>query len=257
MKILPPITKTQKQILLFLLKFRFTTVSQLQKYLNHKNHHRINNWLTNLKDKKYICVIKDSKDITKPYIYCLNTQARYLLKEIGVENEIFLNRLYKEKSLTSLFKNHCLFLVEVYLFFLTHKENDSKLVFCTPQDLVGFEYLPEELDAYIAVVTNTGTKRYFLELFDEYKNSAGKARFAVRKYISYCEDGAWQANTNNSPLPSVLLILPDERRRKHINFYSKAKLGKTFEEVSLYLTTQDIIRFSKTTQNIWQKVELT
>jgi len=257
MKTLPPITKTQKQILLFLLKFRFTTVSQLQKYLNHKNHHRINNWLTDLKDKKYICVNKDSKDITKPYIYCLNTQARHILRQNIDISKIFLNRLYKEKNLTNIFKNHCLFIVDVYLFFLTHKEKDAKLSFCTPQDLVGFDYLPEDLDAYIAVETNEGTKRYFLELFDEYKSSAGKARYAVRKYISYCEDGSWQANTDSSPLPSVLFILPDERRRKHIYYYSKAKLGKTFEEVSLFLTTQDIIRFSKTTQNIWQKVEST
>ena len=255
MKTLPPITKTQKLILLFLLKFRFTTVSQLQKYLNHKNHHRINNWLTDLKDKKYICVIKDPKDITKPYIYCLNTPTRHILKENINISDIFLNRLYKEKNLTDRFKNHCLFMVDVYLFFLTHKEKDAKLSFCTPQDLVGFDYLPEDLDAYIAVETKEGTKRYFLELFDEYKPSAGQARFSIRKYITYSEDGNWQANTDNSPLPSILLILPDERRRKHVFHYGKAKLEKTFEEISLFLTTQDIIRFSKTGQNIWQKVE--
>lgn len=255
MKYLPPITKTQKQILFFLLKFRFTTVSQLQKYLNHKNHHRINSWLTDLKDKKYICSIKDPKDITKPYIYCLSSQARHILKEDSTVSEVFLNRLYKEKSLTNAFKNHRLFLVDIYLFFLTHKEDGTKLTFCTPQDLDGFDYLPEEMDAYIAVETDEGTKRYFLELFDNYKKSAGKARFAVRKYITYVEDGSWQANTDNSPLPSILLILPDERRKKHVYHYGKAKLGKTFEDISIFLTTQDTIRFSKNPQNIWLKVE--
>ncbi len=254
MKNLPTITKTQKQIILFLLKFRFITTLQLQKYLNHKNHHRINEWLHDLKEKGYISVIMDSKDITKPRIFCLNTKARHLLKDNKNVSDDFLNRLYKEKSLTSVFKNHCLFLVDIYLFFLAHMDKDAKLTFFTQHELSVFDYYPEELDAYIAVQTKTGTKRYFLELFDEYKQSAGKARFGVRKYVTYCEDGSWQANTDNSPFPSIMFVLQDERRRKHIYHYGKAKLEKTFEEVSLFLTTQDTIRFNKSGKNVWEPV---
>ena len=36
-----PIAKTQKQLLLLFYKFRFFTIRQLQKYLNHKDPHRI------------------------------------------------------------------------------------------------------------------------------------------------------------------------------------------------------------------------
>lgn len=252
MKTLPLITKTQKQIIFLLLKFRFITISQLQKYLNHKNHHRINEWLNDLEDKKYISVIKDAKNITKSHIFCLNTQARHILKE-GC-NEDFLNRLYKEKKLSVAFKNHCLFIVDIYLFFLSQKEKDAKLHFLTQQDLTDFDYLPEDLDAYIAVEGKDGTNRYFLELFDEYKKSAGQARFAIRKYINYCEEGSWQANTENSPFPSILFIQPDERRKKHIYHYGKAKLEKTFEDISFFQTTQNAVRFSKGKTNIWQKV---
>jgi hypothetical protein len=255
MKTLPPITKSQKQIILFLYKFRFTTTSQLQKHFNHKDSKRIKEWLKDLRQKKYITAVVDSKDITKPYIYCLASLSRQVLKENKDISEDFLNRIYKEKNLTKTFKEHCLFLVDIYLFFLSQKDKNSKMAFCTPQDLESFDYLPKDLDAYIAVETNGTIKRYFLELFDEYKDKTGVIRYSFRKYVTYFEDGTWQANTNNNPLPSIFFVMASERRRAFVSHYGKAKLEKTFEDISLYVTTQNIIRFSKQGQNIWQKVE--
>lgn len=191
--------------------------------------------------------------MTKPFIFCLNTLARQILKEQNFNGDL-LNRLYKEKWLKENFRNHCLFIVDIYLFFLSNKEKDSKLAFCTKQDLVNFDYLPDDLDVYIAVETKEGTKRYFLDLFDEYRKPAGVARFAIRKYITYCEDGNWQANIKNSTFPTLLFVVADERRRKHLHMYGKAKLAKTFQDISLFLTTQDTIRFSKDQTNIWKEV---
>ena len=253
MKTLPPITKTQKQLIFLLLKFRFTTTSQLQKYFNHKNHHRINEWIKDLEDKEYISVVKDSKDITKPYIFCLNTKARYILENKGDKN--FLNGLYKERKLSKLFKQHCLFIFAIYLFFLSQKDKKSKMTFCTQQDLGGVDYLPKDLDAYIAVETNGVTKRYFLELFDEYRDKTGVIRYSVRKYLTYFENGEWKASTNNSPIPSIFFVMANERRRGFVSHYGNAKLKKSYENISLYTTTQDAIRFSKNAQNIWKKVE--
>ena len=255
MKTLPSITKSQKQIILFLHKFRFTTTSQLQKYFKHKNHHRINEWLNDLKEKKYISAVVDSKDITKSYIYCLSSGSRHVLKENKDVSKEFLNRIYKEKSLSKAFKEHCLFLADIYLFFLSQKDKNSKMAFCTPQDLESFDYLPKDLDAYIAVETNGVTRRYFLELFDEYRDKTGVIRYSVRKYLTYFQDGSWQANTNNSPSPSIFFVMSSERRKAFVSHYGKAKLAKTFENISLFLTTQDTIRFNKSAQNIWQRVE--
>lgn len=251
----PPITKSQKKIILFLLKFRFTTTSQQQKYFNHKDPKRIKEWLKDLRKKKYIVAIVDYKDITKPYIYCLASGSRHILKENKEISKSFLNRIYKEKNLTKIFKEHCLFLVDTYLFFLSQKDKKSKMAFCTPQDLESFDYLPKDLDAYIAVETNGETKRYFLELFDEYKDKTGIIRYSIRKYLTYFQDGSWQANTDDSPTPSIFFVMANERRRAFVSHYGKAKLAKTFENISLYLTTQDLIRFGNGKVNIWKKVE--
>ena len=253
MKTLPPITKSQKQIILFLLKFRFTKTSQLQKHFKHKDSKRIKEWLKDLRKKKYITAVVDYKNITQPYIYCLASMSRRIVKE-NISDD-FLNRIYKEKSRSKIFKNHWLFLVDIYLFFLSQKDKKSKMAFCTPQDLESFDYLPKDLDAYIAVETNGVTKRYFLELFDEYKDKTGVIRYSVRKYLDYFQDGSWQASTNNSPLPSVFFIMANERRRAFVSHYGKAKLAKSFENISLFVTTQDTIRFSKSSQNIWRQVE--
>ena len=49
--------------------------------------------------------------------------------------------------------------------------------------------------------------------------------------------------------------MSSERRKAFVSHYGKAKLAKTFEDISLFLTTQDTIRFNKSAQNIWKKVE--
>jgi hypothetical protein len=173
------ITNKQKLILLLLYKFRFSTVNQLQSYFNHKDPHRIREWLKDLKDKNYIYAVIESKDITKPHIYCLASGSRKILKEEN-SNKDFLNRIYKERNLSKEFKNHCLFIFEIYLFFRTQQEKDSTLNFCTKQDVADFDYLPDDLDAYIEVGGKNYLNRFFLELFDDYRKSAGETRYAVR-----------------------------------------------------------------------------
>lgn len=254
MKNLPTITKSQKLILLFLLKFRFTKINQLQKHFNHKDNKRIKEWLKDLRKKKYIYAVVDKKDITKPYIYCLASRAVYNLEDANISEE-FRNRIYKEKSVSRLFKEHLLFIVDIYLFFLSQKDKNSKLAFLTPQDLGNYEYLPKDIDAYIAIETNGKTKRYFLQLFDAYNDKTGLIRFSVRKFIKYSENGDWQANTNNSPMPSILYVMIDERRKAFVGHYGQAKLKKTFEDLSLFVSTQDTIRFNTTGQNIWKQIK--
>lgn len=82
-----------------------------------------------------------------------------------------------------------------------------------------------------------------------------KPRQRIKQYITYSESGEWQANTENSSFPIILFVLPHEQRKKHIYYYGKALLEKTFEDISLFLTTQDLIKGNKENQNIWQKVE--
>lgn len=252
---IPSVTLKQKQIISHLLKFRFLTVKQLQKYFHHRDPHRIKAWLADLKEKRYISVIEDKTDPTKPHIYCLRTKAKYLNESKNYDKK-FLERLYEEKGLSEIFIKHCLFIFDIYLYFLSQQEKGATLHFLTQQDLAGYDFFPEKLpDVYLAVETKSVTDKYFLDLFDEYRKPAGVIRFNIRKYITYCEDRGWQSNTENSPFPSLLFVAPDQKRKKFIFMYGRAKLEKTYEDISLFVTTQDSIRFSKGKTNIWKKVE--
>ena len=198
----------------------------------------------------------DKTDPTKPHVFCCSTKAKYILQKDENCDKTVLERLYKEKGLKENFRNHRLFIVDIYLYFLSRKESDSTLHFLTQQDLIGYDFFPEELpDAYIAVESKDGTEKYFLDLFDEYRNYTGVIRFTVRKYLDYNMGGSWQANTQNSPFPSILFVMPNESRKKFAFMYGRAKLAKSYENISLFTTTQDAIRFAKDKINIWTEVK--
>jgi len=55
-----PITPQQQQILSLLYHFRFLDRSQIQKFMNHKNHKRILLWLNDLNEKTTKAVIEQS-----------------------------------------------------------------------------------------------------------------------------------------------------------------------------------------------------
>lgn len=253
--ILEPRTDIQNQLLFQFYKFRFFTVNQLQQIYNHRDSHRIREWLTDLKEKGYLSVIVDKKDPTIPHIFCLTTKARYILQENEDCDKTFLGRLYKERGIKEIFRKHLLNIVDVYIYFLSQQGKDSTLHFLTQQDLMGYDFFPDEKpDVYIAVENKEGTEKYFLDVFDEYRNTPGKIRFAVRNYISFNGNGDWQANTENSQFPSLLFILANDRRKGFVHHYGKYKLEKTFEDISLFVTTFDSIKFNRSKNNIWQKV---
>ncbi len=253
---LPSITKKQKEILLYLYKFRFLNTHQIQKLLNHKNPNRTLTWIKDLIEKKYINRHYDRKsfeDNTKPAIYYLGAKARYFLKSEKNLDLQQLEYIYSEHRREMKFREHSLFIVTVYLFLLSHKEAEEELKFFTKNDLNGYDYFPQPLpDAFIAVKGQNTTKRYFLDLFDEYTPPFA-LRQRVRKYLEYADNSDWDENTDSAPIPSVLIICPTESLKTHINIYAKSLLEKTFEDkVSLYLTTK--AKMGSNSNDIWQKV---
>lgn len=257
--ILPKITTTQKQILFLLFKFRFLTTLHVQILLKHKNPKRTQSWLKDLKDKNYIGMIyfrNSRKDNTKPAIYYLKPQARFILKENLDCDEKALNKIYKENTRREKFIMHCLSLADIYLFFLSQKKETEELNFFTQNELGTYTYFPQELpSAYIALRTPTGTRRYFLDLFDEY-TPPWVLRSRVKQYIRYAEDGVWEERTKENKIPSIFFVCPTDTLKSHIYFYTKSLLEKEYEEkITLFLTTKTRLKLSQNTQNIWEKVE--
>lgn len=256
---LPPITNKQKQILLFLYKFRFLTTHHFQKLLNHKNPKRIQLWLKDLKNKQYIthlAIQNTFTDKNKPYVYHLATKARHILKNDASCDLPVLERIYKEKKRKESFINHCLTLADVYLFFAAQKELNEELYFFTETDLVDYEHLPDPLPSvYIAVKSKEDTRRYFLELFYPYA-TAGVLRYRFRAYLKYASSGTWEANESDKPFPKVLFICPSKRLKNHLSFYAMGVYKKSYEErINLFVTTETMLLHGDG-GNIWEKVNM-
>jgi hypothetical protein len=253
---LPPYTKSQKKIIYHLYKFRYLSIRQLQSFFNHKDPKRIKAWASDLKDKKYIDVIKDEHDRTKPYIFCLSQKARHILEREEDIDKNFLERLYKEKTYSEEFVQRHLFIADTYKYFLKTKEKESELSFFTKQDLKGYDYFPDEIpDAYIDLQENNNNSRYFLDYFDN-KAKAGNIRFRIKSYFEYYDEGSWQDNTDHAPFPGILLIIQDKYLKKHAYYYAQALLKKSMtNDIEIFVALQDSIKFPQDDIRVWDNVE--
>src|SRR5260221_3449581 len=252
---LPTYTKKQKQIIDYLYQFRFLNTKHFQKLFNHKDPHRIKAWLKDLVDKQYLeSDYKKNVFPQKPGVYSLTKIARKLLKQDKDSSLSVLDLVYRRKGLSEQFINHHLTIADIYLFFLSQKEKNSKLQFFTKYDLVEYEYLkPLALDAYIATKTKEETTRYFLHLFDPY-TPPFVYRKKVKKYLKYYDEDSWKENTKGPTFPGVLFICHSEAAKKHVMHFAKAVLEREYEKkYSLYVTTMKIILSG--TDKIWGEVK--
>lgn len=254
---LPKITSSQIKIIKEIYKFRFINTHQFQKLFNHKDPTTVKEWLKDLKEKKYInsdYIRDDFANNTKPAKYFLAPLGRRFLKgQKGFDIDV-LEKVYKEKGRKPVFKDHCIEICNMKIFLLRQKKKDEELKFFTQSNLTKYQYFPEtDLDAYIVIQGKKKTRRFFLHIFKD-SDPIWLPRQKIKDYIKYFEENTWQENTDNSPFPVILFVLPSQNLKTHIFKYGKAVLEKAVTtNLNLFLTTKQIIKSGD--KNIWQKVE--
>ena len=247
------------EILNLLYRFRFLNRIQIQTILNHKHHSRITTWLKELTEQEYIKQYYDKKLAALPAVYSLGTEGRKYLKanpeNIKNITPNLLDRVWREDNFSLEFRNHCLFLVDIYLSLLSlTQKTKAKLNFYTQTDIYGTQYLilPNP-DAYFAITETKGSiKRYFLDIFDDIPPRAMRKR--ARQYFTYFSEGYWQDHTDK-PFPDIILIFPNPRLQKHLYYYIQQKLENE-SDLHFYLTTWGKIKTMGICKEILQKVKL-
>ncbi len=234
----PKVTPKQLEILIYLYRFRFLNRSHIQQLLHHKDSKTINVWLKDLTDKNIIGRQYSTKlkENTKPAIYYLIAKSRQIITgESGVDEKLLKKRIYREKTRSLRFIDHCLTLADFYLKLLNASDKE-RLYFFTKTDLSTHYYLPyNRPDAYIAKEKGKTIKRYFLDIVDE-----GTPRFILRKrieqFIEYYDSNRWQEETGH-PFPSILLLCPNEEMKAYLQKYISQKLEEEIQaDIDFYLT---------------------
>lgn len=249
------ITSKQYQILILLYRYRFLNRHQIQYMMGHAQKNRINSWLKDLTDT-HIIGRKFSRKLhtnNQAAIYHLATKSRSILNDDDSTDARILRRVYREKVRSQRLINHCLLTADLFLLLSRELKSSQELHFFTKVDLVKHYYFPfKRPDAYVAIKSNSDTKRYFLEIIDP-----GTPRFMIRKqlsnYFDYFDEGSWQATTNY-PNPTLLFICPDETLQGFLQRYIQQLLEEELVEVDMYTTTSDLIQTYQSEVNVWWQV---
>lgn len=238
------------EILSLLYRFRFLTRKQIQAMLNHKYPSRIFSWLDELKDDDYLNYTYTKNFDNLPAIYSLGKNGVKHLRKIGIISGK-ADRVRKEQKCSNNFRELCLIIGDIYLSLL--KLPEAKIHFYTKTDLSGMEHLiSPHPDAYFAIDSKSGIKRYFLEIFSENLRS-NILRHRVKAYLTYYESDDWQDNTDK-PFPEIILVCPNTKAKNHLYYYISQKLDED-DHPNVYLTTKEAILASGLTKGVLEKIQ--
>ncbi|HHT9136976.1 MAG TPA: hypothetical protein ACFYEK_07000 [Candidatus Wunengus sp. YC60] len=254
----PKLKKGQDKIIHALFQYRFLHSKQLQIFLKHKSPSRINDWLKELTERKYITQYYDKTFASLPAVYSLGIKSRKYIKnnpDFKNINPVLLDRIWKVHTLSPQFRERCQLVANIYLSLVAlSTKTKAKLNFSTQTDLYGMEYMIlDNPDAYFSIVEKDKTvSRYFLDIFDDVAYS--KLHLRIRQYFYYYDKEYWQDNTGK-PFPNIMLVCPSERIKYHLFYYIQGKLDRA-PDLNFYLTTRDQIIAKGINRDVLKKVEL-
>ncbi len=261
---LPKITEKQNEITDLVFKFRFANRKQIQRLLKHKDPKRINVWLKDLVDKKYLGKIYSHKllENTKPAIYYLHNNGilwikRRLEEEFETLDFKCFKKFYQDKHASLTFINHCVTLCEFYVQFKEYEREKNKskntleYYFETKTEMwikKQLELYPDEdfneikqyiPDLFIEKVNNPEyktikTSTFFLELFDPHMPRYA-IKYRIKQYIKYREKGMdWKlySGTDNK-FPIILLIFPHQQKLNGLTKFINEELTRSYESANI------------------------
>lgn len=245
-----PLNSEQLAVLDWLYKVRFSSSKQIAKYLLKPNQKAIQNKLQILEERGFI-----SKHYDKSYKLA-GRSAEYFLTPKGARqlpadsvNEWAIKSLYKNKTLSQDFVQHCLNLADLALQ-LQAIYGDKLRVF-TRSDMAAFDYFPTWTpDLFLNVKAGSNRRRYFLDLWDDTQPFFVSVRKA-RNYIKYAADDKWPDEAGD--LPTILAICKDEQTQSKLNKQIRYALDGA-DDIAFATTTQEQLGAATVSSKLWHKI---
>ncbi len=254
-------SERQMDILELVYKFRFINRRQIQYLMGHKDARRINAWLKDLIEHKYLGRIYSHKllENTKPAIYFLdNRGVGWTIANYYEDEPKKAKRFYQDKHASERFVNHCVTLAEIYVKWKPQELKKDETHFFTTSTELWYE---EELknirpDAHIETWRDE-LKTYFLDLIEPYVPMYA-VRYKIDQYIEFRSISDEFAPFINFPenTLTVRLILPTQQKLNRIKRYIQRRLEESYdvEGLTFFLATQQKILENELTDDVWEEV---
>ena len=278
---LPDIEEKQKEIVDLVFKFRFINRKQIQKLFGHKDPSRINKWLKDLVERKYLGRIYSHRllENTKPAIYFLDNNGIIWGRfEKGTNYEElefkYVKKFYEDKHASESFVNHCVSIFELYLQFKDAEREKKNLEYDFETKTENWietqrqrsyrgdfndvkELIPDaSVEKIIETKDKITTDLYFIILFEPHVPRYA-IRYKVDQYIKCHEENDGKRIPGLTiEFPTILLIFPTQQKANQIGKYIRKQLDKRFvEKMTFMLTTyQKAIEEGLGNSGIWKVV---
>jgi len=204
-----PLNDEQLEVLELLYKFRFGSNNLIAEYFGKKQRGFVFKRLKILQEQGFIGKRFDSsyRMQAKPAAYYLlpagarKLQAR---REPDDEDEISINAVYKDKTVSENFIWHSLGIFAI--FNQLKAQYADAITFSAKRDLANYENFPDPLpDAFLLLETKESTGHFFLEVFEEseryYLFSVVKK---IKRYITFKESNKWTVVAPD--FPKILFV---------------------------------------------------
>lgn len=279
---LPNITLKQQEILDLLYSYRFLTRIHIQTILKHKDKKTINLWLKDLREKDYINWIYNPDHFaekTKPAIYYLNINSIRYFQRRGFHPGEELRKRYREHERSQTFIDHCLTIAgicitletaryegtlpdspETWYFYETEADyhSDSYYHFLADNELIRPNL------CFAKNIYESGepevVKSYLLEIFDA-TLPRYRLRYRLKQYVTYLDEETdeWEQETNDDPLPTVLLICASLTDFIYAKRRTRGLLAEIWDQddegmpTMLFTTVEKLKEHGALAEGIWEK----
>jgi hypothetical protein len=263
---LPHTTKKQFEILYLIYRFRFINRQQIQTILNHKNHRRIHDWLTDLGDKNSIGRIYSKKmpENTKPAVYYLGKNGRKILKQYfltefaGDQTQrdasiAQLAKTYKDSQRTEVFRSSCLALVDCFIAVTKYYDEQQgyDMLFSSRTECATYSLI-KKFDAYLSVRKKKGKKKHFVFVYLTHRTPRRFTRYRIVEIIKFL-DQEWGYETDQ-PYPTILVISSNALIRNYAKKVFETKLEYYGNpELTIRLTTLYEFKAHGLDGSIWRQ----
>ncbi len=268
-----PITQKQEEILTLLYKYRFLNRVQIQTFLNHKYHKRINDWLKDLNQKEYINRIYSTNfgENTKPAIYYIGLNGiRYLKLQDDCSLEV-LRKFYRDKDRSESFIDQCLLVGDIALSLrkaiIQSKDEGHQLTyaFATATDLADtdyrFNFLYElNVDIFIKKQLKKKTSKkttttFFIFLIIPPTLPQYSIRKRIKDIIGLYNGYDWNEQ-EDQVFPEIMTICPVLSTLIYAKRLTRRLLAEEDnpEDLHIQFTTADKIQKEGVASKIWEQV---